>query len=85
MTPTQPQTLTMRPAKNVAALKASSLLVTRVIPGTVNANDALRGEEGMFSICSFWLVEALTRAGHLTDVRLLLEKILSYAMPCRTG
>lgn len=35
----------------------------------------------MFSICSFWLVEALTRAGRLTDARLLLEKMLSYANP----
>jgi GH15 family glucan-1,4-alpha-glucosidase len=35
----------------------------------------------MFSICSFWLVEALTRAGCLTDARLLLEKMLSYANP----
>lgn len=45
------------------------------------ADDGLGGEEGMFSICSFWLVEALTRAGRLTDARLLLEKMLSYANP----
>ena len=45
------------------------------------ADDGLAGEEGMFSICSFWLVEALTRAGRLTDARLLLEKMLSYANP----
>jgi GH15 family glucan-1,4-alpha-glucosidase len=43
------------------------------------ADDGLGGEEGMFSICSFWLVEALTRAGRLADARLLLEKMLSYA------
>jgi GH15 family glucan-1,4-alpha-glucosidase len=45
------------------------------------ADDGLGGEEGMFSICSFWLVEALTRAGRLEDARLLLEKMLSYANP----
>lgn len=45
------------------------------------ADDGLGGEEGMFSICSFWLVEALTRARRLTDARLLLEKMLSYANP----
>jgi len=42
------------------------------------ADDGLDSEEeGMFSICSFWLVEALTRAGRLTEARLLLEKMLS--------
>ena len=45
------------------------------------ADDGLAGEEGMFSIYSFWLVEALTRAHRLTDARLLLEKMLSYANP----
>ena len=30
--------------------------------------DGLEGEEGTFNMCTFWLVEALTRAGH-TDPR----------------
>jgi GH15 family glucan-1,4-alpha-glucosidase len=41
--------------------------------------DGLRGEEGTFSICSFWYVEALPRAGRLDDARLAFEKMLTYA------
>lgn len=36
-------------------------------------------EEGTFSLCSFWYVEALTRAGRLADARLALEKMFTYA------
>jgi GH15 family glucan-1,4-alpha-glucosidase len=35
--------------------------------------------EGTFSVCSFWLVECLTRAGRLDEARLALEKLFSYA------
>lgn len=46
--------------------------------------DGLPGEEGTFNMCSFWLVEALTRAGHampekLDEARLLFERMLGYA------
>jgi GH15 family glucan-1,4-alpha-glucosidase len=41
--------------------------------------DGLQGEEGTFSICTFWMVEALTRAGRLDDARLMFEKMLGYA------
>jgi GH15 family glucan-1,4-alpha-glucosidase len=41
--------------------------------------DGLRGEEGTFSICSFWYVEALTRAGRVAEARLAFEKMLTYA------
>ena len=41
--------------------------------------DGLRGDEGTFSICSFWYVEALTRAGRLEEARLAFEKMLTYA------
>jgi len=41
--------------------------------------DGLRGEEGTFSICSFWYVEALSRAGRLDEARLAFEKMLTYA------
>ena len=45
--------------------------------------DGLEGSEGTFNMCSFWLVEALTRAGRsdpsrLTEARLLFEQMLSY-------
>ena len=41
--------------------------------------DGLIGEEGTFSICSFWYVEALARAGRVDDARLAFEKMLTYA------
>ena len=42
-------------------------------------HDGLHGQEGTFSLCSFWYVEALTRAGRLEDARLSLEKMFTYA------
>jgi GH15 family glucan-1,4-alpha-glucosidase len=42
-------------------------------------SDGLDGEEGTFSLCSFWYVEALTRAGRLADAQLALEKMFTYA------
>ena len=41
--------------------------------------DGLAGEEGTFSLCTFWLVEALTRAGRLEEARLIFEQMLGYA------
>jgi GH15 family glucan-1,4-alpha-glucosidase len=41
--------------------------------------DGIRGDEGTFSMCSFWYVEALTRAGRVDDARLAFEKMLTYA------
>jgi GH15 family glucan-1,4-alpha-glucosidase len=41
--------------------------------------DGLAGDEGTFSICSFWYVEALTRAGRVDQARLAFEKMLTYA------
>jgi GH15 family glucan-1,4-alpha-glucosidase len=43
------------------------------------ASDGLAGHEGTFNICSFWLVEALARAGRLEEARLSLEHMLTYA------
>ena len=42
-------------------------------------DDGLRGEEGTFTICSFWLVSALVEIGELSRGRALCEKLLSYA------
>ncbi len=42
------------------------------------ADDGLPGQDGTFSLCSFWLVEALTRAGRLKEARLKLEKMFGY-------
>ena len=44
-------------------------------------DDGLDGEEGTFTICSFWLVSALAEIGELERARTLCEKLLSYASP----
>jgi GH15 family glucan-1,4-alpha-glucosidase len=74
-----------RDPRMLATLKAideelvSDSLVYRYDPRTAS-DDGLGGEaEGSFSICSFWLVECLTRAGRLDDARLVFEKMLTYA------
>jgi alpha,alpha-trehalase len=44
-------------------------------------DDGLSGEEGTFTICSFWLVSALSEIGDHEQARNLCEKLLSYASP----
>jgi len=44
-------------------------------------DDGLSGEEGTFTICSFWLVSALVEIGELPRARALCEKLLSFASP----
>jgi GH15 family glucan-1,4-alpha-glucosidase len=41
--------------------------------------DGLSGAEGTFSMCTFWYVECLCRAGYLQKARLFFEKMLGYA------
>jgi len=48
---------------------------------TDQTDDGLSGEEGTFTICSFWLVSALVEIGELDRARELCEKLLSYASP----
>ncbi|MER7841260.1 glycoside hydrolase family 15 protein [Streptomyces sp. NPDC096040] len=55
----------------------SDSLIWRYDPAA--SPDGLEGDEGTFSICSFWYVEALTRAGRLDEARLAFEKMLTYA------
>ena len=52
-------------------------LVYRYTPD--DGSDGLTGEEGTFSMCTFWLVEALTRAGRLNEARLMFERMLGFA------
>jgi GH15 family glucan-1,4-alpha-glucosidase len=44
-------------------------------------DDGLSGEEGTFTICSFWLVSALAEIGERVRARHLCEKLLSFASP----
>jgi GH15 family glucan-1,4-alpha-glucosidase len=58
-------------------LVSDSLVYRYVLkPG---AEDGLPGSEGTFSVCTFWLVEVLSRAGRLSEARYLFEKMLTYA------
>jgi GH15 family glucan-1,4-alpha-glucosidase len=61
---------------------ASDGLVYRYAPGS--RVDGIGTPEGTFNMCTFWLVEALTRAGRvekprLEQGRLLFERMLGYA------
>ena len=53
-------------------------LVYRYVPSKA-APDGLSGAEGTFSMCSFWYVECLARAGDLKQARFIFEKALGYA------
>jgi alpha,alpha-trehalase len=44
-------------------------------------DDGLSGEEGSFTICSFWLVSALVEIGEVARARELCEKLLSLGSP----
>ncbi|HEV3227397.1 MAG TPA: glycoside hydrolase family 15 protein [Acidimicrobiales bacterium] len=54
-------------------------LVLRYV--TKETDDGLSGEEGTFTICSFWLVSALVEIGEVQRARSLCEKLLSFASP----
>jgi GH15 family glucan-1,4-alpha-glucosidase len=55
----------------------SDSLVYRYDPKS--SPDGLAGDEGTFSMCTFWYVETLARAGRLTEARLVFEKMLTYS------
>ncbi|TDU80373.1 glycoside hydrolase family 15 protein [Streptomyces sp. KS 21] len=75
ISPTDPKWLSTLDALTTDLVSDS--LVYRYDPEA--SPDGLRGSEGTFSICSFWYVEALTRAGRLEEARLAFEKMLTYA------
>ena len=56
----------------------SDSLVNRYETGP-QSTDGLAGDEGSFNMCTFWLVEALTRCGRKEEARLIFEKMLTYA------
>jgi GH15 family glucan-1,4-alpha-glucosidase len=55
----------------------SDSLVYRYNPGA--SPDGLAGDEGTFSLCTFWYVGALAQAGRLDEARLTFEKMHTYA------
>ncbi|HTY71093.1 MAG TPA: glycoside hydrolase family 15 protein [Actinomycetes bacterium] len=50
---------------------------------TGETDDGLAGEEGSFTICSFWLVSALVEIGEIDRAKKLCERLLAYASPLR--
>jgi GH15 family glucan-1,4-alpha-glucosidase len=54
-------------------------LVLRYRPD--ETDDGLSGDEGTFTICSFWLVSALVEIGEIDQARDLCGKLLGYASP----
>jgi GH15 family glucan-1,4-alpha-glucosidase len=48
---------------------------------TEETDDGLSGEEGSFTICSFWLVSALVEIGEISRAKHLCERLLSFASP----
>jgi GH15 family glucan-1,4-alpha-glucosidase len=48
---------------------------------TEETDDGLSGEEGTFTICSFWLVSALVEIGEFSRARHLCERLLAFASP----
>ncbi|AQZ63791.1 Glucoamylase [[Actinomadura] parvosata subsp. kistnae] len=75
VSPTDPKWLSTLDALGDALVSDS--LVYRYDPEL--SPDGLEGQEGTFSICSFWYVEALARAGRVEEARLAFEKMLTYA------
>jgi GH15 family glucan-1,4-alpha-glucosidase len=73
--PTDPRWLSTLDA--ITAELVSDSLVYRYNPDA--APDGLAGQEATFSLCTFWWVEALARAGRLQEARLAFEKMLTYA------
>ena len=75
LSPTDPRMLATLDA-TMRELVSDSLVYRYNVDDT---DDGLKGKEGTFSICTFWLVEALTRAGRVGEARLIFEKMLGYA------
>ncbi len=85
MSPTDPRMLQTLDAIMLPPSKGglvSNSLVYRY--NLAETADGLSGDEGTFNMCTFWLVEALTRAGRsdrklLEQARLIFERMLGYA------
>jgi GH15 family glucan-1,4-alpha-glucosidase len=76
MSPTDPRWLSTLRA--IEQELVSDSLVYRYHLGD-GYTDGLIGQEGTFSMCSFWYVECLSRMGDLHKARFFFEKMLGYA------
>jgi GH15 family glucan-1,4-alpha-glucosidase len=75
ISPTDPKWLST--LDDLGKTLVSDSLVYRCDPEA--SPDGLRGQEGTFTVCSFWHVEALARAGRLDEARIYFENMLTYA------
>jgi len=64
--------------RTLETLVSDSLVYRYSLEGDLAAKDGLTGHEGTFSMCTFWLVDALARAERLDEARLIFEKMLTY-------
>lgn len=64
--------------RTLETLVSDNLVYRYQLNGEHRTDDGVEGEEGTFSMCTFWLVEALTRADRLDEARLIFEKMLTY-------
>ena len=85
VSPTDPRMLKTLDATLLPPEKGGLVANSLVYRYNVNETaDGLTGDEGTFNICTFWLVEALTRAGRfdrsrLEQARLIFERMLGFA------
>ena len=63
----------------IGAQLAHGALVDRYDPSSTD--DGLEGDEGSFTICSFWYVEAMARSGRAAEAQILFDQLLAYAGP----
>ncbi|HAL49448.1 MAG TPA: glucoamylase, partial [Dehalococcoidia bacterium] len=81
MSPSDPRMLSTLDAINRSPQQGGLVSNSLVYRYDVTASpDGLNTDEGTFNMCSFWLVEALTRAGKtdrakLDEARLMFEKM----------
>jgi GH15 family glucan-1,4-alpha-glucosidase len=83
--PTDPRMLSTLDAINRSPKHGGLVSDSLVYRYDVGRNsDGIRGDEGTFNICTFWLVEALVKAAgrtdtqRLRDARLIFEQMLGY-------
>lgn len=76
VSPTDPRMITT--IDGIRETLVSDSLVHRYELGR-GIGDGLNGQEGTFSMCTFWYVEALARSHQLEEARWTFEKMLGYA------
>lgn len=76
VSPTDPRMVST--LQQVRLQLADDMLVRRYEIGKA-ASDGLPGGESYFTVCGFWMVEAMARAGLAHEAQLLFEKLVSFA------